>query len=43
LFGILGLLLAPALMLVILIVVQAVYLHDVLGDRDLAERFNKPE
>jgi predicted PurR-regulated permease PerM len=43
LFGILGLLLAPALMLVILIVVQAVYLHDVLGDRDLAERFNKQE
>ena len=40
LFGILGLLLAPALMVVILIVVQAVYLHDVLGDRDLAERFN---
>jgi predicted PurR-regulated permease PerM len=40
LFGILGLLLAPALMLVILILVQAVYLHDVLGDRDLAQRFN---
>ena len=40
LFGILGLLLAPALMLVILILVQGVYLHDVLGDRDLAQRFN---
>lgn len=40
LFGIMGLLLAPALMGVILIVVQAVYLHDVLGDRDLAQRFN---
>ena len=40
LFGILGLLLAPALMVVIMLAVQAVYLHDVLGDRDLAERFN---
>ena len=40
LFGLTGLLLAPALMLVILILVQAVYLHDVLGDRDLAQRFN---
>ena len=39
LFGVLGLLLAPALMVVIMITVQAVYLHDVLGDRDLAERF----
>jgi predicted PurR-regulated permease PerM len=40
LFGILGLLLAPALMLVIMLLVQAIYLHDVLGDRDLAQRFN---
>ncbi len=40
LFGILGLLLAPALMVVILILVQAVYLHDLLGDPDQAQRFN---
>ena len=40
LFGLLGLLLAPALMVVIMLLVQAIYLHDVLGDRDLAQRFN---